>query len=85
MKKSPPKIDLEVKDKNKPDWKWNLLLYFIMLLLLWGWQMVVSQFMVRTIPYSEFRSHLAHHEITDAVVRQNEISGRIVRWQEAEL
>jgi cell division protease FtsH len=33
---------------------------------------------VRTIPYSEFRAHLARHEVVDAVVRQNEIVGRVV-------
>jgi len=77
MKKTGPKIDLERGDK-KPDWRSNFWPFLIMLVLLWGWQAMVSQVMVRTIPYSEFRAHLARHEVVDAVVRQNEILGRIV-------
>jgi len=77
MKKTGPKIDLERGDK-KPDWRFNFWPFVIMLVLLWGWQAMVSQVMVRTIPYSAFRAHLARHEVVDAVVRQNEILGRIV-------
>jgi len=49
-----------------------------MLLVLWGWQAVVSQFSVRTIPYNEFRDHLARREVKDAIVKQDEIVGRII-------
>ena len=77
MKKPAPKIDLERGDK-KPDWRSNIWPFFIMLVMLWVWQAAVSQLTVRTIPYSEFRAHLARHEVVDAVVRQNEIFGRIV-------
>ncbi|MGD0262023.1 MAG: ATP-dependent zinc metalloprotease FtsH [Verrucomicrobiota bacterium] len=77
MKKSAPKIDLERGDK-KPDWRSNIWPFFIMLVMLWVWQAAVSQLTVRTIPYSEFRAHLARHEVMNAVVRQNEIFGRIV-------
>ena len=72
MKKPAPKIDLERGDK-KPDWRSNIWPFFIMLVMLWVWQAAVSQLTVRTIPYSEFRAHLARHEVVDAVVRQNEI------------
>ena len=77
MKKSAPKIDLERGDK-KPDWRSNIWPFFIMLVMLWVWQAAVSQLTVRTIPYSEFRAHLARHEVMNAAVRQNEIFGRIV-------
>jgi len=77
MKNSDSKIDLKIPDKNKPNWRVNLWPYFIMLLVLWGWQAVVNQFEVRTIPYSEFRAHLARHEVVNAVVKQDEILGRI--------
>ncbi|MGO8928492.1 MAG: ATP-dependent zinc metalloprotease FtsH [Limisphaerales bacterium] len=78
MKETPPKIDLKVPDKNKPNWGFNFWPFFVMLLVLWVWQAAVNQFSVRTIPYSEFRAHLARHEVVDAVVKQDEITGRIV-------
>ena len=52
MKTSPPKIDLKAKDKNAPNWGFNFWPFFLMLLVLWGWQAAVNQFSVRTIPYS---------------------------------
>jgi cell division protease FtsH len=78
MKTPSPKIDLKGPDKNKPNWGINFWPFFVMLLVLWGWQAAVNQFSIRTIPYSEFRAHLARHEVKDAVVRQDEITGRIV-------
>jgi cell division protease FtsH len=78
MKKTPPKIDLKAPDKSKPNWGFNFWPFFVMLLVLWVWQAAVSQFTVRIIPYSEFRAHLARHEVVDAVVKQDEIVGRIV-------
>jgi cell division protease FtsH len=78
MKKLPPKIDLKVPDKNKLNWGFNFWPFFVMLLVLWGWQAAVNQFTVRTVPYSEFRARLARHEVVDAVVKQDEIIGRIV-------
>ena len=78
MKDTPPKIDLKVPDKSRPNWGFNFWPFFIMLMLLWVWQAIFMQFSVRTIPYSEFRAHLARHEVADAVVRQDEITGRIV-------
>jgi len=78
MKKTPPKIDLKVPDKNKPSPWFNVWPLFAMLMALWVWQAAFSQFSVRTIPYSQFRAHLARREVADAVVRQDEIVGRIV-------
>jgi cell division protease FtsH len=78
MKIPSPKIDLKAPDKNKRNWGFNFWPLFVMLLVLWGWQAAVNQFAVRVIPYSEFRAHLARREVMDAVVKQDEISGRIV-------
>jgi cell division protease FtsH len=77
MKKTPPKIDLKVPDKNKPSPGFNVWPFFAMLLALWVWQVAVNQFTVRTIPYSQFKAHLARREVADAVVKQDEITGRI--------
>jgi cell division protease FtsH len=78
MKKPPPKIDLKVADRNRPNWGFNFWPFFIMLLVLWGWQVAVNQFSVRTIPYSEFKGHLARREVKDAIVKQDEIVGQII-------
>jgi cell division protease FtsH len=78
MKTPPPKIDLKGPGQNKPTWGFNFWPFFLMLLVLWGWQAAVSHFSVHTISYSEFRTHLARHEVMAAVVRENEITGRIV-------
>jgi cell division protease FtsH len=53
---------------------WYLLL---MLLMLWVWQETVSHFSVRTISYSEFKTHLAGREVVEVAVKPDEISGRI--------
>jgi len=48
------------------------------LLVLWVWQELGNQVEFRTIPYSEFRTYLKQGYVAEAVVRQNEIDGRIV-------
>jgi cell division protease FtsH len=77
MKTTPPKIDLKAKGENNANWGFNFWPFFLMLLVLWGWQAAVNQFSVRTIPYSEFRGHLARRAVKDAIVKQDEIVGRI--------
>lgn len=77
MNTPPPKINLPGADKKKPRWDFNLWPLFLMFLILWAWQAAVSQFTVRSIPYSEFRGHLARHEVKDAIVKQDEIVGQI--------
>ena len=70
----PPKGD----SKPKPP-KWSSPLWYlpIMILLLWFWQSTVSQFSYRTIPYSEFKSYLANHEVVRCVIRDDDIQGEI--------
>src|SRR6266540_1746021 len=74
-KKPPPKKGL---GKVQPEWKFPLWYIGLMLLLLWLWQDTFTQFTVQTIPYSEFKVHLARGEVTECAVRETEITGRIV-------
>src|SRR5512135_105630 len=68
------------KEKGKPPVGWRLLLGYavLTLLLLWMWQEALGQMVLRTIPYSEFKAHLARGEVVECAVRQDEIEGRIV-------
>jgi cell division protease FtsH len=85
--KREPRITLPMKKpanvgKVEPPW-WTWIWYFLgTLLVLWVWQELGNQVEFRTIPYSEFRTYLHEGIVTEAVVRQNEIDGRIVPKQE---
>ena len=59
--------------------KWSSPLWYlpVMLLLLWLWQGTITQLSYKTIPYSEFKSHLARGEVTDATVKEDTIEGKI--------
>ncbi len=57
----------------------TLLMYALMIILtLWIWQDALSDVRVRTIPYSEFKAHLAAREVTEATIGETEIEGKIV-------
>ncbi len=81
--KREPRITLPIKkptkvDKLDPQWR-SWFWYFLgTLLVLWVWQELGKQVEFRTIPYSEFRTYLKEGIVAEAVVRQNEIDGRIV-------
>jgi cell division protease FtsH len=53
---------------------WNILL---MLILLWIWQDAVSNYSVKTIPYSEFKEHVRKGEVTEARISPDRIQGKI--------
>jgi cell division protease FtsH len=59
--------------------KWNSPLWYlpIMLLLLWAWQSTFTQLSYRTIPYSEFKDHLKHHQVVECTVRDDSVEGKI--------
>jgi cell division protease FtsH len=81
--KREPQINLPIKkpakvDQPEPRWRWTLVYLLFTMLILWGWQDLFYQMSVRTIPYSEFKTYLARHEVVAAIVKQNEIDGRIV-------
>jgi cell division protease FtsH len=82
MKKE-PRITLPIKkpakvDRQGPQWRFFIIYFLVTILALWGWQELFERVSVRTIPYSEFKNHLARHEVTEAIIKQNEIEGRIV-------
>ena len=55
-----------------------LIIYALMMLaMLWIWQEAFKQVLVRTIPYSEFKSDLRHGEVVECTVRDDEITGKI--------
>src|SRR5271157_3017329 len=87
--KREPRITLPIKkpakvDKLEPQWRLWIWYFLLTLLVLWGWQELANQVQFRTIPYSQFKTYLAQHEITEAVVKQDEIDGRIVPRAEHE-
>jgi cell division protease FtsH len=82
MKKE-PRITLPIKkpakvDKQGPQWRLIIIYFLVTLFLLWAWQEFFTQATLRSIPYSEFKHYLALHEVTTAIVKENEIDGKIV-------
>jgi cell division protease FtsH len=71
--KKPAKVD-----KLEPQWRPWLWYFIVSLLVLWVWQELANQVEFRTIPYSEFKNYLKQGVVAEAVVKQNEIDGRIV-------
>ncbi len=59
---------------------WNLVWWYLplMLLMLWIWQDQWRQMSVKSIPYSEFKEHLARGEVSECEIQDTEITGKIV-------
>ena len=81
--KPKPRISLPMKkpgkvDKLEPQWRFAIGYFLLTLLVMWVWQELFTAASVRTIPYSEFKKYLARHEVAEAVVKQDQIDGRIV-------
>src|ERR1700751_6036185 len=81
--KPKPRISLPMKkpgkvDKLEPQWRFAIGYFLLTLLVMWVWQEFFTAASVRTIPYSEFKKYLARHEVAEAVVKQDQIDGRIV-------
>src|SRR5688572_29255816 len=53
---------------------WNILL---MLLLLWIWQDAITNYTVKTLPYSEFKEHVRKGEVLEATVSPDRVQGKI--------
>ena len=49
-----------------------------MLVVLWIWQDAVSNYTVKTLPYSEFKQHLRKGEVIEARLSPDRIEGKIV-------
>ncbi|MDW7979593.1 MAG: ATP-dependent zinc metalloprotease FtsH [Verrucomicrobiales bacterium] len=69
---------LKLPDRTDPRLRWAIGYALLVLVVLWGWQDLVKQLSVRSIPYSQFKAHLARGEVIEATVKQDEIVGRIV-------
>jgi len=81
--KSKPRINLPISKPTKsgdiePNWRRWLVYLGSMLLVLWLWQDVIISSAVKTIPYSEFKDHVARHEVTQAFVGPGDIYGVVV-------
>jgi cell division protease FtsH len=61
-----------------PNWRLAWLYIPLMLLILWIWQDQLHQMSISTIPYSQFKRHLAEGEISECRIEDTEITGRIV-------
>lgn len=61
-----------------PPWRLPLWHILFMLILLWIWQDAVSNYTVRTLPYSTFKEHVLAREVVEAKVSPEQITGRIV-------
>src|ERR1700720_1343644 len=87
--KRKPRISLPMKkpgkvDKLEPQWRFAIGYFLLTLLVMWVWQELFTPVPLRTIPYSEFKKYLPRHEVAEAVVRQDEIDGRIVPRAESQ-
>src|SRR5215467_11516538 len=71
---SPPKRD---RKPISPKWSSPLWYLPLMLLMLWFWQSTIVQFAYKTIPYSEFKEHLARGEVAECAVKETTIEGRL--------
>ncbi len=77
-----PRKNLE-KHPESPNWRSFWWYIPLMLMLLWLWQEQLYQISVKTIPYSEFKQHLAAGEVAECEIKDMEITGRIVPKQAA--
>jgi cell division protease FtsH len=78
MTERPPKADPNTPMNFDRPWRAAIWYFVVMALLSWVSLSALNQVAIRTIPYSEFKRHLANHEVTEASVKQDEIVGRIV-------
>jgi len=50
----------------------------VIVLVVWFWRTLTGAMTVRTIPYSEFKTHLSRHEVVESAIKEEEITGRLV-------
>src|SRR5579884_4153323 len=63
--------------KIPPQWAAVLWYLPVMLFLLWMWQQAFSNLAIRTIPYSEFKNSLRNGEVSEVMVKQDTVEGKI--------
>jgi len=81
-RKTPPPLPPEFERKLK-SWRpghWGPLIWYLlfMVAMLWIWQEASRQFTARTIPYSRFKDLVAQGRVAGAVIKETEITGRVV-------
>src|SRR5687767_2907925 len=70
--------DPKQKPAGPPEqWRYAFVYFIVLMLIVWFWQEAISRVSVRTIPYSQFKEHLAKGEILEANVSPDVISGKI--------
>jgi len=71
--------DVEDKLKGVPPQQWRSLFWYLIFMFgfLWVWQEAANQFVTRTISYSEFKSLVAKHQVTQAEIQDTEIIGKL--------
>ncbi len=75
-----PESPLKKKPGGKPTlppWRFSVGYFVLMLVVLYAWQSMLNQFAVKTINYSEFKSHLEKGELVDVAVYDSEITGHL--------
>ncbi len=62
-----------------PPVNWQAWMWYLptMLITLWLWQEVFYTMAIKTIPYSEFKQHVAERTVTECDIRADEIDGLI--------
>jgi cell division protease FtsH len=70
--------DQKPKGAGPPEqWRYAFVYFIVLMLIVWFWQEAISRVSVRTIPYSQFKEHLAKGEIIEVNVSPDIISGKI--------
>jgi cell division protease FtsH len=67
------------KGAGAPSDQWRYLFVYViaLLLIVWFWQEAISRVSVKTIPYSQFKQHLAQGEVAEVNVSTDVIYGKI--------
>jgi cell division protease FtsH len=67
------------KGASAPSDQWRYLFVYViaLLLIVWFWQEAITRVSVKTIPYSQFKQHLAQAEVVEVNVSTDVIYGKI--------
>jgi cell division protease FtsH len=76
--RQPPDFLHRLGQSPSGHWRGLLVYLIIVLAILWFWQDTSRELLIRTIPYSQFKSLVSQGLVTNVVVQQNEITGRIL-------
>jgi cell division protease FtsH len=72
-----PRPDLSPPRHLHSQWRRFIWFFLIIIALQWFWMEAAHKLMVRTIPYSEFKTLLTQGRVMNAVVGETEINGQI--------